>query len=183
MKYMRLEDINIKDSFANSVPKKEKVNVCRKHWDKNHEQDRYIVVNRNNFLIDGYIQYLVLKENNVDVAEVKVSDRKRKKWTRKNQQLKVRKINNKNYRERETTYIYGVHPNSKSIKERVWRVPNSWWDGWADSLSIGDMIWVNTKYGIAPIEITRIERSGECPVSIPVKTVVRKIRNEEDIDK
>ena len=74
-----------------------------------------------------------------------------------------------------------MHPNSKSIKERVWRVPNSWWDGWADSLSIGDMIWVNTKYGIAPIEITRIERSGECPVSIPVKTVVRKIRNEEVI--
>lgn len=175
MKYMRLSDIKIKDSFANSVPTEEKVSVCRQYWNENHEQDRYIVVDYNNFLIDGYIQYLVLKENDVDIAEVKISDKKRKRWSRKNKQLKVQKSNKTNYRECETTYIYGIHPKSKSIKERVWRVPNSWWTGWADNLNIGDMLLVKTKYGLAPIEITRIERLSECPVDIPVKTVVKKI--------
>lgn len=181
MKHMRLADIKINDSFTNSVPIEYKVNVCRQHWDKTHEQDRYIVVNRNNFLIDGYIQYLVLKEKNVDVAEVKISDKKRKRWSRKNKQSKRQKSNQINYREHETIYIYGVHPNSNDHKERVWRIPNSWWDGWADILNIGDMIFVNTKYGLALIEITKIERLSECPVGIPVKTVVRKLRNEENV--
>lgn len=178
MKYMRLSDIKIKDSFANSVPTEEKVNVCRQYWNENHEQDRYIVVDHNNFLIDGYIQYLVLKENDVDVAEVKISNQKRKRWSRKNTQLKAQKSNRINYRECETTYIYGIHPKSKSIKERVWRVPNSWWNGWTDGLDIGDMLLVKTKYGLVPIEITKIERLSECPVDIPVKTVVRKLVNK-----
>lgn len=175
MKYMKLVDIKIKDSFVNSVPTEDKVNVCRQYWNKNNVQDRYIVVDHNNFLIDGYIQYLVLKENNVDSAEVKISDKKRKRWSRKNIHFKVQKSNKTNYRECETTYIYGIHPNSKSIKERVWRVPNSWWNGWADSLNIGDMLLVKTKYGLAPIKITKIERLSECPVDIPVKTVIRKM--------
>lgn len=182
MKQMRLEDIKIKDSFTNSIPTEEKVNVCWQHWDKFHEQDRYIVVNRDNYLIDGYIQYLVLKENSVDVAEVKISDKKKKRWSRKNKKSKVQKTNKTNYRECETTYIFGVHPNSKSTKERVWRVPNSWWSGWADSLNIGDMLLVNTKRGRQPIEVTRIKRLSECPVDIPVKTVVRKlVECEEEI--
>lgn len=175
MKQMKLVDIKIKDSFLNSIPTEEKVNVCRQYWNDNYEQDRYIVVDYNNFLIDGYIQYLVLKENCVDMAEVQISNKKKKKWSRKNKQLKTQKTNKTNYRECETTYIYGVHPKSKSIKERVWRVPNSWWQGWADSLNIGDMILVKTKYGLAPIEITKIERLSKCPVEIPVKTVVRRI--------
>lgn len=180
MKYMRLVDIKIKDSFANSVPKEEKVNVCREHWDKTNEQDRYIVVNRDNFLIDGYIQYLVLKENDVDVAEVKISDKKRRGWLRKNQQSKVRKVNNKNYKKHETIYIYGVHPNSKSMKERIWRVPKSWGRCWINSLNIGDMMLVHTKNGLAPIKITKIKRLSKCPVDMSVKTVVRKIRCEEE---
>lgn len=179
MKHMRLVDIKINDSFMNSVPIEYKVNVCRQHWDKTHEQDRYIVVNHDNFLIDGYIQYLVLKEKNIDVAEVKISDKKRKRWSRKNKQFKRQKSNQRNYREHETTYIYGVHLNSNDHKERVWRIPNSWWDGWSDILNIGDMILVNTKHGLAPIEITKIERLSECPVDMPVKTVVKKLRDVE----
>lgn len=181
MKYMRLVDIKIKDSFADSIPKEDKINVCRQHWDKTHEQDRYIVINRDNFLIDGYIQYLVLKENDINVAEVQISNKKKKKWTRKNKQSKIQKLNKTNYRENRTTYIYGVHPNSKSIKERVWRVPNSWWNGWINSLNIGDMMLVHTKNGLAPIKITKIERLSKCPVDMPVKTVVRKLRKKEDI--
>lgn len=180
MKHMKLTDIKIKDSFLNSIPTEEKVNACRQHWDESHEQDRYIVVNHDNYLIDGYIQYLVLKENDVDSAEVKISDKKRKRWSRKNIHFKVQKSNKTNYRECETTYVYGIHPKSKSTKERVWRVPNSWWNGWADSFNIGDMMLVHTKHGLAPIEITKIEGLSKCPVDIPVKTVVRKLRCDEE---
>lgn len=159
MATIRLSDIKIKKSFANSIPREEKMGGCRQFWNTYHKQDRFIILNKRHTLVDGYIQYLVLKENNVDEAEVCF-------------------VNNKTdnaYRKRETTYIYGIHLNSKSTKERVWRVPNSWWQGWADSLHIGDMMLVKTKYGLAPIEITKIERLSECPVEMPVKTVVRRI--------
>lgn len=171
MKYLKLSDIYIKESFANSIPKEEKIEECRRFWNTYHKQDRYIVVNNRHTLVDGYIQYLVLKENNVEVAEVHFSNKKKGKWIRKE----------KTYRESKTNYIYGIHPNSNDHKERVWRIPNSWWNGWADSLNIGDMLMVKTKYGLAPIRITKIEKSNICPVGIPVKTVVRKIRNEEVI--
>lgn len=181
MKYMRLEDIKIKDSFINSVPKEAKVNVCRKYWDEMQEQDRYIVVDHNNFLIDGYIQYLVLKENNIHVVEVKISDKKRRKWSRKNKQLKAQKSNQTNYRKCETVYVYGIHLNSNDHKERVWRIPNSWRNDWADTLNIGDSLLVKTKYGLAPIQITKIETLSTCPVDIPVNTIVKKLKKKEDV--
>lgn len=171
---MRLSDIKISKSFSNTTPKEEKITECRKYWNDNHEQDRYIVVDYNNTLVDGYIQYLVLKEMGEDMAEIRVSNKKKKQYARKNKRIH-QSIKKANYRKRETTYIFGVHPNSKSTKERVWRVPNSWWRGWTDSLNIGDMLLVKTKYGLAPIEITGIKRLNECPVDIPVKTVVRKL--------
>lgn len=78
MIYMRLDNIKIKDSFASSIPKTEKVLACKEYWIKYHTQDRFIVVDHNNVLIDGYIQYLVLKDAGIDVAEVKISNKKKK---------------------------------------------------------------------------------------------------------
>lgn len=165
MKYLKLSDINIKESFTNSTPKEEKIEECRRFWNTYHKQDRWIVVNNKHMLVDGYIQYLVLKEKNVELAEVHFSNKKERKWIRKE----------KTYREFETTYVYGIHPNSKDMKKRVWRVPNSWWNGWTDSLNIGDMMLAHTKHGLAPIKITKIKRLSRCPVDIPVKKVVKKI--------
>ena len=56
MVYMRLDNIKIKDSFATTLPKEEKMAVCKAYWETHKKQDRYIVVNHNNVLIDGYIQ-------------------------------------------------------------------------------------------------------------------------------
>jgi len=173
-KIMKLSDIKIRESFAITTPKEEKMEECRKYWNDNHEQDRYIVVDCNNTLVDGYIQYLVLKEMGEDTAEIRISNKKKEQYVRKNKSI-YQSIKKANYRECETTYIFGVHPNSKSIKERVWRVSNDWWSGWTDSLNIGDMLLVNTKYGLAPIKITRIERLNKCPVDIPIKKVVKKL--------
>ncbi len=171
---MKLSDIKIKESFAITTPKEEKMNECRMYWNNNHEQDRYIVIDYNNTLVDGYIQYLVLKEMGEDMAEIQVSNTKKKQYARKDKGNR-QSIQKTDYRECETTYIFGVHPNSKSRKERVWRVPNSWWRGWTDCLNIGDMLLVETKYGLAPIEITGIERLNKCPIDIPVKKVVKKL--------
>lgn len=164
---IKLSDIKIKDSFAQTTPKESKMEECRSHWNNFHEQDRYIIVNRDNELIDGYVQYLVLKENGIDEAVIKKSGHKSKSWNR------IRKIV-PDYRNKTTTYVYGIHPNSKSLKERVWRIPNSW-VGCEEDLLPGDKIFVHTKRGIQPIIITRFEWLDECPVDMRVRKVYRKV--------
>lgn len=169
MRRMKLSDIKISEAFVNSIPRSEKMEECRNNWNQWHRQDRYIVVNPDNVLIDGYIQYLVLKENNIEEAEIKISNRRKKRWHRKN----VEDWNIPHYRNETTTYVYGTHPNSKNEKEFVWRVPKSWSEvGWEDGLKIGDEILVATKFGIKPIVITKIEITDKCPVNMPVKRVV-----------
>ena len=49
---MKLSEIKISNAFAATTPREDKVKVCRNYWEENHEQDRDIVVNKNNVLID-----------------------------------------------------------------------------------------------------------------------------------
>ena len=169
MRKMKLSDIKINETFASSTPKESKMDECRYNWNTWHRQDREIVVNHNNVLIDGYIQYLVLKENGVNEAEVKISNERKKRWYRKD----VAKWENPYYRHETTTYIYGFHPNAKEPKELVWRVPKAW-KGWENDLLPGDRIIVSTKNGFAPIIITKIEWLDKPPVDTPIKRVVTK---------
>lgn len=166
-KMIKMSDIKISDAYAATTPKEEKMEECRRYWDKHHLQDRYIVVNNNGILIDGYIQYLVLKENGIENVEVKVSGRTYKKWRRK------RAESYPCYRSQMTTYIYGIHPNSTNRKERVWRVPSRW-IGWENDLLPGDTILVHTNRGVQPITITKIEWSSKCPTNMKVKKVCKK---------
>ena len=169
MRRMKLSDIKISDAFVNSIPSDEKLNECRNNWNQWNRQDRYIVVNPDNVLIDGYIQYLVLKENNVEEVEVKISTRRKKRWYRKN----MEDWNVPHYRNEATTYIYGVHPNSKSGNEFVWRVPKSmtWF---SENVQVGDSILCQTKFGIAPVIVTKVEVLDKCPVDFRVKKVASK---------
>ena len=172
MRRMKLSDIKISDAFADSIPNEEKMNECRNNWKQWNRQDRYIVINPDSVLIDGYIMYLVLKENGIEEAEVKISNRRKKRWYRKN----VEDWNIPHYRNETTTYVYGKHPYSENKKEFVWRVPKTWSEsGWEDGLNIGDEILVDTKFGIKPVVVTKIELSDKCPVNIPVKRVVKRI--------
>lgn len=177
MKKMKLSDIVISDAFANSIPKECKMEKCRKNWNECHRQDRYLLVNHCNVLIDGYIQYLILKENGIEEAIVKISERNKKCWNRKNIEI----WNIPNYKNEETTYIYGMHYNikqSKFSKEYVWRIPKKWSEnGWEEEndLHIGDSVLVSTKYGLVPITISRIERLNKCPVNFSVKKIVKKL--------
>ena len=171
MRRMKLSDIKISDAFANSVPSEEKLNECKNNWNQWNRQDRYIVVDHDNVLIDGYVMYLVLKENGIEEAEIKISDKRKKFWHRKN----VEGRNIQNYRNEATTYVYGVHPYSENKKEFVWRVPKTWSEsGWEDGLNIGDEILVDTKFGIKPVVVTKIELSDKCPVDFRVKKVAKR---------
>lgn len=169
MRRMKLSDIKISDAFANSIPSEEKLNACRNNWRWYHKQDRYIVVDHNNVLIDGYVMFLVLMEHKKEYAEVKISNRRKKRWERKNTKdwLVPR------YKDNPTTYIYGTHPNSKDTKTYMWRVPESW-NGWVNNVQIGDTIMCVTKNGCAPVVVSKVEIFDKCPIDIPVKKVCNK---------
>lgn len=170
---MRLSDIRIKGSFKNSIPNDYKLTQCRDYWNQHGFYLHDIVVNNQDYLVDGCIQYLVLKENGIEDIVVRDLDKK----VHKRQKLKVRKSGKKklkSYRDMETLYVFGVHLG-RGKKERVWRAPNKFQKEWEDILNVGDVVMVKTKRGNAPIEITRIEKLTECPVDIPVKKVVKKI--------
>lgn len=147
------------------------MNECRNNYLTSGKQDRYIVVRHNGDLIDGYIMFLILKELNIDEVEIKISEKRKKRWCRKD-----------NNRLKRTTYIYGVHPSVKYTsghsKEYVWRVPNSW-IGWADDLLPGDVIYADTKNGVVPVVVSRIECLDRCPVDFRIKKVIGKIKIEE----
>ncbi len=174
---MKLSDIKIQESFAITTPKEEKMQECRDNWNTFHKQDRWIVINNDNELIDGYIQYLILKENGVEEADIKISNRSRKRWHRKN----IKDWTATHYRNEETTYIYGIHPNTNRIKELIWRVPKGWtW--FAENVQIGDAIFCRTKFGVAPVIVTKIEVLDKCPVDFAVKKVAGKeIKRNGDI--
>lgn len=169
MRRMKLTGIKIKESFANTTPSEEKMNECRYNWRFYKKQDRYVVVDHDNTLIDGYIMYLVLMEHKEEYAEVKISHCRKKKWHRKNTKdwLVPR------YKDNPTTYIYGTHPNSKDTKTYMWRVPESW-TGLVDNIQIGDTVMCATKNGYAPVVVSKIEILDKCPIDIPVKKVCNK---------
>ena len=159
MRVMKLSDIKISDEFASTNPSKFKMDRYRDMWDKFNRQPKYIVVNDNNVLIDGYIQYLLLKEKGFEDGECLVRHSKNGNKT--------------TYRNTITTYVYGVHPNSNCDKEFIWRVPKSmtWF---AENVQVGDSILCQTKFGIAPVIVTRVEVLDKCPVDFRVKKVASK---------
>ncbi len=166
---IKLSDIKIKESFAITIPNEEKMRECKNNWNIYHRQDRYIVINANRELIDGYIMYLVLKENCVEEADIKVSNKRKERWYRKN----IKDWAVPHYRNEETTYIYGVHPNSICTKEFMWRVPKGWtW--FAENIQVGDSILCGTRFGVSPVIVTKIEVLDRCPVGFVVKRVVGK---------
>ena len=167
MKTRKINDIIISDNFRRTVPKEHKMQECRDAWNMYHGQDRAIVVDKNNILIDGYIQYLILKEKGIDDAQIILSNKKK---------LKYKRYNMKNhsipyYINNPTTYLYGVHRNNRTgemSKEYVWRLSNFKTYEAFDCFP-GDRMIVDTKYGIKTAIITKIETLDRCPVNHKVK--------------
>ena len=167
MKRMELDKIHIPQAFAETTPNTDKVEKYREYYRRNGVQAKPIVTNRKNMLIDGYIQYLILKENN---EETGVVIQKSKLFSKK---LHKEYYTEPTYRNTRTTYIYGVHTKGNSSKERVWRVSASW-ENWADDIKTGDLILCETSNGNRQVRVTKIETLDKCPVDIPVKKVCRR---------
>ena len=164
---MKLSDIKITSSFAESRPSEDKMNECREFWRWENKQDRPIIVNHNSVLVDGYIMYLILKEHKEEYAEVINRKKKHNKHYEKLPKVKH------SYKNTLTTYIFGVHPNSNCTKEFCWRVPVNW-GNWADNIEVGDTILCQTKYGFSPVIVNRVEVLDKPPVEFKVKKVARK---------
>ena len=66
----KLDEIYIAEEFTNTTPNSKKVEEYRNYYNRNGVQAKPIIVNRKGILIDGYIQYLILKENGEEDAVV-----------------------------------------------------------------------------------------------------------------
>lgn len=163
---MKLSDIIINKSFTETTPKEEKMIECREFWRYEGKQDRPIVLNKKNVLIDGYVMYLILMEHKEEYAEVTYI----KKHNRRYEMLPKVKPS---YMNSKTTYIYGVHPNSNCRKEFTWRIPASW-GSWADNIEVGDTVLCQTKFGFAPVIVTKIEVLDKCQVDFRIKKVAKR---------
>ena len=160
---VKLSSIKIPKSYAVTTPSEKKVKTKRKKYRKG--KLRAITINTDGFLINGYINYLILKENNVEDAEVNIVD--------------IKKNDNRNvsesYRNIKTTYIYGKHPNDKSEKIYMWRIPNAEsWRKFSETVLPEDLIFCKTKFGCSPVIVQAVQTVDKCPVEFPVRKVLSK---------
>ena len=180
---MRLSEIKISSDFESSIPNTYKYNKCENYYNKTGNQDRYIVVDEKNVLVDGYIMYLVLKNHDVEYGNVKRLTLRKHTYTDKQRKKYGRLISPKHvvtYKEKPTAYVYGKHPNSKDNKEYVWRLPQAC--GYMSlMLQKGDVIYCGTRFGVAPIVVTKVELKSNFDTDLCIKKVCsRKIyRNGE----
>lgn len=144
---MKISDIKIQENFKTATPSDRKLRECREYFKKHGTIDREIVVNKNGYLLDGYIGYLVLMENGVEDVEVVSTN-----------QSYVNK----------TIYVFGCH--SGNGKEYVWRMSKK---VKADNIAVGSNVLVQTRFGIKTITVTRIETLYSPPVATPIKRVIR----------
>lgn len=139
---MQFDDIIISNDFAAHPPKENKMKVCREAYDQGIK-DRRLVVTPNNVLVDGYVLYLVMKENGFHGTV---------------------DVNMKRY---STTYVFGKHEGSD--KEYVWYA-NMSFKKLRDK--IGQTAMVETRLGVQPIIITKVIKSYSAPVKGKIRKVV-----------
>lgn len=164
-----INDIVVPSDMAQSEPSEEKIRECEEYWQKYQEQDRYVVLNANNEIVDGYVQYLILKEFGVSSVIVKRLESPKRRYRRFTEEDIIRIYGD---HDREYTYVYGVHPNSKDNREYVWKVPVKMENDF--HANIGDMIFCYTKFGRSPVIVTKVEKTNERPVNLPIKRVAAK---------
>lgn len=72
---IKVEDIIIRDSFKATQPSITKIEKKLAYYKANGKFDSYIIINEENLLIDGYINYLICKMLNIDVVLVVAEDK------------------------------------------------------------------------------------------------------------
>lgn len=159
VKLMSLSDIKIPKCFAENPPKKEKLYACRQFFDAFGYLDRSIVVNGNDTLVDGYVGYLVLKENRVERYDAVID-------------------NCQDKRSHSTDIILlGKHkPDGKEYSWRVTRGKRG--TRGIQYAKVGSRMIVNTSRGQKVVRITRITNDKEYGLeNLPTNTVVKCLKS------
>lgn len=150
-----VDKIKIKDKFLNHPPKSAKLAECRKYFEKHGNVNHKVVIDADNYLVDGYVGYLILKEKGVKDTDVDYAE---------------------SYKNQETLYIYGKHIGKN--KELVWRIPNTKTQKAYHEIQVGQKILVdarNARTGkdcILPVIVTRMSILQEPPRPGYIKRVV-----------
>lgn len=150
---LSLSRIKISEDFKRTPPKREKLEECKSYWDTFGRQDRYIVLDNRNELIDGYAQYLVLKELGVPKCKTITYFGKRDTYDNK-----WRRIDG-------SIYVWGRHIGEQANdKDYVWRMPKRYIaSGTYKKWKVGDKILVQTKYGEKEATIVKIGNEADYP--------------------
>lgn len=162
---MKISDIKISPEFAFHPPYRKKIDKKRDRMYVSGKQNKPIVINDNGLLIDGYATLLAMIE--LGYTECRCIYQKHYGNYEKNELL--------NYRHTPTTYIYGIHPDSKEKKTYIWRVPSKSRESIYKEVLPGDTVLVNTKHGNKAVVVTKIETLDECPVDFMVRKFIRKL--------
>ena len=148
---LSLSRIKIPEDFKKTSPKEYKLIECKTYWEVFGEQDRYIVLDSKNVLIDGYVQYLVLQEFGAKECKAITyfGDRNsyNKRWSRIDNDI----------------YVWGKHlEDVLNEKDYVWKIPKRYIiTGLYRYWKVGDEILVQTKYGEKRAIITKIGRQKD----------------------
>ena len=163
MKKMKLSDIKISKAFAATKPRALKIEERKMEYLKTGKQGKCITIDKNGTLVDGYAMCLALDSLGVKEAEVEY-------------QNEVNRFHQAHttYKERMTTYIYGIHQSPCSRKEYVWRIPNTRID-LKSSIAVGDRVLTANACGVSTVTVTKIEISNKPPVKGKIKKVIKKV--------
>lgn len=68
--FLKLEKIIIKPEFLKAEPNRYKMNEKRKYFFQYGELKDTVIVNQDNYLVDGYTSYLIAKEQGITAMPV-----------------------------------------------------------------------------------------------------------------
>lgn len=156
---MQLRYIEISADYRKHKPNQEKLEACREYYAEHGVLDRDICVDDTGCLYDGYVGYLVLKENNVLSTEVICEH-----------DGNLPELN-KPVSERKRIYVFGRHPGD--MKEYVWKVNNNTKD--RGFLKVGNHAIVIACGQPQRVLITRVERLSTPPRDGNIKSVVKGV--------
>ena len=141
---MKLADITIPQRFQASPPSDRKLNVCRQYFKAHGALDRTLVVDSQGVLLDGYVGYLVLRENGIREYGVSCADKPR-------------------------IFIAACHEGNP--KEYYWCVTHRTAD--VELLIPGAHALVQTKNGMQPVRITQVFTAVKSPRRGRIRGVIR----------
>lgn len=128
-----ISNIIIPDEFTKTTPKNSKVESIREYFNVYNTIDEPVTISPSNVLMDGYIRYLIAKENNMQLIPCVVSD---KYFTPK----------------RPCKYIVGKFNNGS---EYIWKIRNKL------DVNVGDKVIVANKNRSAVVTVVKVFCSND----------------------